>query len=71
LLVCQLRKHEANPSGGAEVTRYGGREKPSRYDVSAGLGEKPRIHTVRQLTAAAGDGRLGSVGSPGQLETSL
>jgi len=26
---------------------------------------------VRQLTAAAGDGLLGSVGSPGQLETSL
>jgi hypothetical protein len=26
---------------------------------------------VRQLAAAAGDGWLGSVGSPGQLETSL
>jgi hypothetical protein len=26
---------------------------------------------VRQLTAVAGDGPLGSVGSPGQLETSL
>ena len=26
---------------------------------------------MRQLTAAAGDGLLGSVGSPGQLETSL
>jgi hypothetical protein len=26
---------------------------------------------VRQLAAAAGDGLLGSVGSPGQLETSL
>jgi hypothetical protein len=37
----------------------------------ARLGEKPRIRTVRQLTAVAGDGPLGSVGSPGQLETSL
>jgi hypothetical protein len=36
-----------------------------------GAGTEPRIHTVRQLTAAAGDGLLGSVGSPGQLETSL
>ena len=26
---------------------------------------------MRQLAAAAGDGWLGSVGSPGQLETSL
>ena len=26
---------------------------------------------MRQLAAAAGDGLLGSVGSPGQLETSL
>jgi hypothetical protein len=26
---------------------------------------------VRRLTAAAGDGWLGSIGSPGQLETSL
>ena len=26
---------------------------------------------MRQLTAAAGDGPLGSAGSPGQLETSL
>jgi hypothetical protein len=34
-------------------------------------GTEPRIRTVRQLTAAAGDGLLGSVGSPGQLETSL
>jgi hypothetical protein len=36
-----------------------------------GTGTEPRICTVRQLTAAAGDGLLGSVGSPGQLETSL
>jgi len=36
-----------------------------------GAGTEPRICTVRQLTAAAGDGLLGSVGSPGQLETSL
>ncbi len=36
-----------------------------------GTGTEPRIRTVRQLTAAAGDGLLGSVGSPGQLETSL
>jgi hypothetical protein len=36
-----------------------------------GTGIEPRICTVRKLTAAAGDGRLGSVGSPGQLETSL
>ena len=36
-----------------------------------GAGKELRIRTVRQLTAAAGDGPLGSVGSPGQLETSL
>jgi hypothetical protein len=36
-----------------------------------GAGKEPRIRTVRQLAAAAGDGLLGSVGSPGQLETSL
>jgi hypothetical protein len=36
-----------------------------------GTGTEPRIRTVRQLAAAAGDGLLGSVGSPGQLETSL
>jgi hypothetical protein len=36
-----------------------------------GAGREPRIRTVRQLTAVAGDGPLGSVGSPGQLETSL
>ena len=37
----------------------------------SGTGKEPRIRTVRQLAAAAGDGWLGSVGSPGQLETSL
>jgi hypothetical protein len=37
----------------------------------SGAGREPRIRTVRQLAAAAGDGWLGSVGSPGQLETSL
>lgn len=37
----------------------------------AGLGQNRGFVTVRQLTAAAGDGWLGSVGSPGQLETSL
>jgi hypothetical protein len=37
----------------------------------SGTGREPRIRTVRQLAAAAGDGWLGSVGSPGQLETSL
>ncbi len=37
----------------------------------SGAGKEPRIRTVRQLAAAAGDGWLGSVGSPGQLETSL
>jgi hypothetical protein len=37
----------------------------------SGTGTEPRIRTVRQLAAAAGDGLLGSVGSPGQLETSL
>jgi hypothetical protein len=36
-----------------------------------GARKEPRICTVRQLTAAAGDGPLRSVGSPGQLETSL
>ncbi len=34
-------------------------------------GTEPRIRTVRQLAAAAGDGPLGFAGSPGQLETSL
>ncbi len=34
-------------------------------------GTEQWIHTVRQLAAAAGDGSLGSAGSPGQLETSL
>jgi hypothetical protein len=34
-------------------------------------GTEPRIRTVRQLAAAAGDGSLGFAGSPGQLETSL
>ena len=34
-------------------------------------GTEQWIHTVRQLAAAAGDGLLGSAGSPGQLETSL
>jgi hypothetical protein len=34
-------------------------------------GTELRIHTVRQLAAAAGDGSLGFAGSPGQLETSL
>src|SRR4029453_8930715 len=37
----------------------------------SGARTEPRIRTVRQLAAAAGDGLLGSVGSPGQLETSL
>ena len=37
----------------------------------SGTGTESRIRTVRQLAAAAGDGWLGSVGSPGQLETSL
>jgi hypothetical protein len=37
----------------------------------SGAGKELRIRTVRQLTATAGDGPLGSVGSPGQLETSL
>jgi hypothetical protein len=36
-----------------------------------GTETEPRIRTVRQLAAAAGDGWLGSVGSLGQLETSL
>ncbi len=34
LLVCWSRKGEAKPSGGAEVVRWGGREKPSRYNTS-------------------------------------
>ena len=34
-------------------------------------GTEQRIHTVRQLAAATGDGSLGFAGSPGQLETSL
>ena len=34
-------------------------------------GTEPRIRTVRQLAATAGDGLLGFAGSPGQLETSL
>jgi hypothetical protein len=34
-------------------------------------GTEPRIRTVRQLAAAAGDGPLGFAGSPGPLETSL
>jgi hypothetical protein len=33
LLVCQLRKHEAIPSGGAEVLLGRGREKLPRYNV--------------------------------------
>ena len=34
LLVCRFRKDEGNPSGGTEVIRYEGREKPTRYNVS-------------------------------------
>jgi hypothetical protein len=39
--------------------------------LASRLGGSRGFNTVRKLTAAAGDGRLGSVGSPGQLETSL
>src|SRR4029453_2645646 len=53
----------ATPQGCRNLLRTSARE--------GGTGTEPRIRTVRQLTAAAGDGLLGSVGSPGQLETSL
>ena len=33
--------------------------------------ERPKVRTVRELTAAAGDGLVGSARSPGRLETSL
>ncbi len=53
----------ATPQGCRNLLRTSARE--------GATGTEPRIRTVRQLTAAAGDGWLGSVGSPGQLETSL
>jgi len=53
----------AAPQGCRNLLRTPARE--------SGTGNEPRIRTVRQLAAAAGDGWLGSAGSPGQLETSL
>ena len=53
----------AAPQGCRNLLRTPARE--------SGTGNEPRIRTVRQLVAAAGDGWLGSAGSPGQLETSL
>jgi hypothetical protein len=38
LLVCQFRKDEWNPSGGSEVIRRKGREKPSGDSGPAGSG---------------------------------
>ena len=40
-------------------------------ETESGTGMNPRICTARQLDATAGDGLLGSAGSPGRLETSL
>jgi len=61
-LLFRIRLRAA-PQGCRNLLRTPARE--------SGTGNEPRIRTVRQLVAAAGDGWLGSAGSPGQLETSL
>jgi hypothetical protein len=56
---------------GLRAALRGGRNLLRTSERGGAAGTEPRVRSVRQLAAAAGDGRLGPIGSPGQLETSL